>query len=54
MRKLNGKNNFINTDGEFISDKWFDVAYDFEEGYAKVELNGEWGKINTKGEFIPD
>ena len=50
--KLNNKYNFINTDGEFISDKWFNHVYDFSEGYARVKLNNKYNFINTDGEFI--
>ena len=48
--KLNGKYNFIKTDGNFLrDDMWFDRVWDFSEGFAMVKLNHEWYYIDTKG-----
>ena len=52
--ELNGKMNFINTDYEFISDKWFEHIYNFKDGYAEVNLNGKCNFINTDGKIISD
>ena len=52
--ELNNKYNFINTDGEFLSDTWFDGAWDFKGGYARVFLGGNYNFINTDGEFLLD
>ena len=49
---LNNKYNFINTEGQFISDKWFDMAYDFYNGIARVQLDDKFNFINTKGQII--
>ena len=50
--ELNGKMNFINTDYEFISDKWFEYVYDFQSGYAEVKINGKYNFINTDGKYL--
>ena len=52
--RLNDKCNFINTDGEFLSDKWFNYVYDFRDDYAIVVLNDKYNFINTDGEFLSD
>ena len=52
--ELNGKMNFINTDYEFISDKWFEYVYDFQSGYAEVKINGKYNFINTDGKYLSD
>ena len=49
---LDGKYNFINKNGEFLSEQWFDYCYDFHEGFAKVELDGKSNFINKKGKII--
>jgi hypothetical protein len=51
---LNKKSNFINIDGELISDKWFDEVISFKNGYAEVILNNKRNLINTDGELISD
>lgn len=48
---LNGKQNFINHEGQFLSQQWFDDAWNFYKGFAKVELNGKWNFINREGEI---
>ena len=50
--KLNGKCNYINTDGQFLSKEWFDRAQDFHEGLAIVRINGKWNFINTEGQLL--
>jgi hypothetical protein len=52
--RLNNKWNFINKNGEFLSNKWFDDAEYFIEGYAKVVLNKKCNFINKNGEIISD
>lgn len=48
---LNGKQNFINHEGQFLSQQWFDDAWNFYKGFARVELNGKWNFINREGEI---
>lgn len=49
--QLNGKWNFINTEGQFLSTEWFDWVTNFNEGFAKVGLNGQDNVINTDGQI---
>ena len=37
--ELNGKYNFIDDKGNFLSDVWFDYANDFHEGVAVIRIN---------------
>ena len=46
------KKEIINENGEILSKLWFDYAYSFNDGFAKVKLNGEWYIINMNGEII--
>ena len=47
------KRNVINSEGNFISDKWFDWVGNFEDNkLALVELKSKWNFINTNGEII--
>ena len=50
--KLNGRCNFINTEGQFLSKQWFDYVRNFKEGFAVVQLNGKWNFINTERQFL--
>ncbi len=52
--KLKNKWNFINKNGEIISDIWFDWVEYFREGYAQVDLNGKCNFINKNCEFLSD
>lgn len=45
--------NFIDVNGNVLSDRWFQRANSFNEGYAKVSFNGkEYGMIDTTGKVI--
>ena len=50
--KLNGKWNFINKEGQFLSHEWFNSVWSFNERFAEVLLNGKWNFINTNGQFL--
>ena len=52
--KLSGKWNFINTEGELLSDRWFDYCNEFSGGFAGVWLNGKCNFINTEGELLSE
>ena len=55
LKGKNGRYNLINSDGDFLSDKWFDYVYDyFEDSYVKVELNQKYNFINKNGEYLFD
>jgi len=43
---------YLNKAGEWAIKPNFDVAKDFDNGYAAVRINNLWGIINTKGEWI--
>ena len=53
--KMNGKWNFVDREGNLLSDQWFDkveLGNDnecFHKGYADVELDGKRYKIDTEG-----
>lgn len=46
------KYNFINIDGKYISDVWFDDTNDFTGRYAPVCIGEKWNFINYKGEYL--
>ena len=48
---LNNKYNFIDGDGNLLSQQWFDMTGDFLEGFAIVQLYGKYNFINTEGEI---
>ena len=51
--KLNKKFNFVDVNGNFISQQWFDdIGYFNEDGIAQVILNNKWNLIDKKGNFI--
>ena len=47
-----GKWGYVNTKGEIVYIPTFDVAGDFHEGVAVVQMHGKWGLINEEGEFV--
>ena len=49
---LNNKYNFIDGDGNLLSQQWFDYVGDFSYGFAEVKLNGKHNFINAKGQFL--
>ena len=51
--ELNKRYNFINSDNEIISDKWFEDAESFDKcGFARIQLNNKHNFINGKGEYL--
>jgi len=50
--ELNGKWNFINKNGNLLSDEWFDNVGDFYEGFAWVKLNDKYNFIDVKGKLL--
>ena len=48
---LNNKYNFIDGENKLLFDRWFDIAWNFSEGFAGVELNGKYNFINTEGQI---
>ena len=52
--RLGVKWNLINTNGDLISNRWFDEIGQLENGFAKVSLDGKWNFIGTDGKFLLD
>lgn len=54
--KLKDKWNFIDTNGNFLSDQWFDIVGffgdDFGDEFAPVYLNGKGNYIDINGDFL--
>ncbi len=50
--EIDGKWNFVNTNGKLISENYFDECKDFYHDKAVVKSNRLWGVINTAGEYI--
>ena len=50
--KLNGKYNFIDIEGQFLSYQWFDNVWVFNDGFAVVKLDGKANFINTEGQIL--
>jgi hypothetical protein len=49
---LNDEYNFINQEGDFLSNQWFYDCHNFYKGFAKVELNNKWNFINQEGRLL--
>ena len=52
--RLNRRRNFIDKNGNFLSDQWFDGACGFREGFARVGLNGKWNFVDKNGNLLSD
>jgi len=52
--EVEGKLNFINTEGKILSEQWFDNAWCFSEGFAAVRLNDKWNFINTECKLLSE
>jgi hypothetical protein len=51
--KIDGKYNFINTNGELLwKEDNFDLVWNFYNGFAVGIMDDKMYKINTKGELI--
>lgn len=44
--------NFISKDGKFLSEKWFEYASDFKDGFSKVKIDGYWNFIDVEGNSL--
>ena len=55
IRNWDKQYNFINKQGELLSEKWFEKAFDFNEGFAVVEKTiGLRNFIGKKGKILSD
>lgn len=50
--ELNGKCNFIDSQGNYLSNQWFNNVNFFHEGYARVKLNDKWNLIDEQGNYL--
>ena len=50
--KRDGKYNFVNADGEYISEVWFDWAREFNKGLAMVYLDKKYNFIDEHGDYL--
>lgn len=48
------KYGYVGTDGQWVIPPTYDIAFDFEEGYAVAGFGDKMGLINTSGETVLD
>jgi len=50
---LDGKYNFLDKNGRFLSDSGFEKAFDFSQGTGWVRVDGKkWGVMNAYGDWV--
>ncbi|MBT6235289.1 MAG: WG repeat-containing protein, partial [Bacteroidetes bacterium] len=49
---INGKEGFIDKNGNWVIQPIFDQVYEFEDGLSKAEINGKFGFIDKNGNWI--
>lgn len=54
VEKFDGCSNFVNSEGECLSPRWFDSSVSFSEGWSSVKLDGKWNFINCDGKYLSD
>ena len=53
VQRTNGDWNFVNKQGNYLSDEWFNYVDDFYDGFTIVQrTNGEYNFINKKGKIL--
>jgi len=52
--RRDGKWNFINTEGKFLSEQWFDFVWRFSEGFARVRVDDKYNFIDTEGKLLSE
>ena len=50
--RLKGKFNYINTEGKYLFEQWWNNCGYFQDDYAIVELDNKYNFINTEGKYI--
>lgn len=50
--QIDNKQAFVNRDGKFITQEFYDEALDFSEGLAAVCKQGQWGYIDKQGTLV--
>lgn len=55
VQRANSDCNFIDKDGNYLYNDWFEWLGYFSDGFARVErTNGEWNFIDKKGNYLSD
>lgn len=52
--KKDGKVNFVNNEGQILSDEWFDACNDFEDGFGLVSKDRKKNFIGSNGQLLLD
>ena len=52
--RLDGKYNFIDRNGNILSDLWFDWFGKFSDGFTPVRLDKKWNYIDRNGNLLRD
>jgi len=52
--KKDGKCNYVNSNGELLSDDWFDACNDFEDGFGLVAKDRKRNFIGSNGQLLMD
>ena len=52
IQKKNGKWNFIDSNGKYLSKQWFEEVSPFKEGWACVRRYDRWNYINEEGKYM--
>ena len=55
VQRGDGLWNFIDKDGNYLSDEWFDWVDYFQDGFARVQrTNDKWNFIDKNGNYLSD
>ena len=55
VKRRNGEWNFIDKQGNYLSDEWFDWAFDFHDGFARVRRGDNlYNFINKDGKILSE
>ena len=54
VRRSDRKYNFINKQGELLSEQWFNWVGIFHKGFARVRREDKWNFIDKKGNYLSD
>lgn len=52
--KKDGKCNYVNSNGELLSDDWFDACNDFEDGFGLVVKDRKRNFVGSNGQLLMD
>ena len=55
VQRTNDKWNFIDKNGNYLSDEWFDFVDDFHDGFARLQRSdGQYNFIDKEGKILSD